>query len=337
MIQRTRGAQSISFTEAPYIMSSASVVGKKEREGPLGKYFDLFDPENLFGGKTWEEAEGIMQKHACRLALEKLNYSPEKVRYLFGGDLLRQGIATSMGIESLQIPFFGLFGACSTSGEALALAAMSVAAGYGEHMLAVTSSHFGTAEKEFRFPLSYANQRPLSAHWTVTGSGAFLVGNKKSRVRIPEITVGKIVDYGFKDSQNMGACMAPAAADTIERNLLDLGRYVEEYDRIITGDLGYIGQSILFDLMRKKGIDIQKNHLDCGMIIFDQDRQDTHAGGSGCGCAAVTLAAYILPKIEKGEWKRVLFVPTGALMSTVSYNEGASVPGIAHGIVLEHC
>lgn len=337
MIQRTRGAQSICFTEAPFIMSSASVVGKKERQGPLGKYFDLSDQENLFGQKTWEEAEGIMQKHACRVALEKLNYSPERVRYLFGGDLLRQGIATSMGIESLQIPFFGLFGACSTSGEALALAAMSVAAGYGEHMLAVTSSHFGTAEKEFRFPLSYANQRPLSAHWTVTGSGAFLVGNKKSNVRIPEITVGKIVDYGFKDSQNMGACMAPAAADTIERNLLDLGREADEYDRIITGDLGYVGQSILFDLMRKKGIDIKKNHMDCGMVIFDQNSQDTHAGGSGCGCAAVTLAAYILPKIQKGEWKRVLFVPTGALMSTVSFNEGESVPGIAHGIVLEHC
>lgn len=318
-------------------MSSASVVGKKEREGPLGKHFDLYDPENLFGEKTWEEAEGVMQKHACRLALEKLDYAPEKVRYLFGGDLLRQGIATSMGIESLQIPFFGLFGACSTSGEALALAAMSVAAGYGEHMLAVTSSHFGTAEKEFRFPLSYANQRPLSSHWTVTGSGAFLVGNKRSEVRIPEITVGKIVDYGFKDSQNMGACMAPAAADTIERNLMDLGRNADEYDRIITGDLGYVGQSILFDLMRKKGIDIKRNHMDCGMIIFDQNAQDTHAGGSGCGCAAVTLAAYILPKIQKGEWKKVLFVPTGALMSTVSFNEGESVPGIAHGIVLEHC
>lgn len=337
MIQRTRGVQSICFTEAPFIMSSASVVGKKERQGPLGKKFDLYDTENLFGKKTWEEAEGMMQKHACRLALEKLNYAPEKVRYLFGGDLLRQGIATSMGIEGLQIPFFGLFGACSTSGEALALAAMSVAAGYGEHMLAVTSSHFGTAEKEFRFPLSYANQRPLSSHWTVTGSGAFLVGNKRSNVCIPEITVGKIVDYGFKDSQNMGACMAPAAADTIERNLLDLGREADEYDRIITGDLGYVGQSILFDLMRKKGIDIKKNHMDCGMIIYDQNSQDTHSGGSGCGCAAVTLAAYILPKIQKGEWKKVLFVPTGALMSTVSFNEGESVPGIAHGIVLEHC
>lgn len=337
MIQRTKGAQSIAFAESPYIMSSASVVGKKESEGPLGKYFDMSDPENLFGEKTWEAAEGTMQKEACTLTLNKAKLSPEKVRYLFGGDLLRQGIATSMGLESLQIPLFGLFGACSTSGEALALAAMCAAAGYGEYMLAVTSSHFGTAEKEFRFPLSYANQRPLSAHWTVTGSGAFLVGNKKSHVRIAGITVGKIVDYGLKDSQNMGACMAPAAADTIAVNLEDFERQSDEYDRIITGDLGYVGQSILFDLMRKKGLDIMKNHMDCGMVIFDQKTQDTHAGGSGCGCAAATLSAYILPKIERGEWKRVLFVPTGALMSTVSFNEGESVPGIAHGIVLEHC
>lgn len=242
-----------------------------------------------------------------------------------------------MGVSELNIPLFGLFGACSTSGEALALASMSVAAGYGEYMLAVTSSHFGSAEKEFRFPLGYANQRPLSAQWTVTGSGAFLVGTKRSHVRITGVTVGKIVDYGLKDSQNMGACMAPAACDTIIRNLEDFGRKAEDYNRIITGDLGYVGQSILFDLMRGKGYDIKKNHMDCGMTIFDQMTQDTHAGGSGCGCAATTLSAYILPKVERGEWKRVLFVPTGALMSTVSYNEGASVPGIAHGIVLEHC
>ena len=204
-------------------------------------------------------------------------------------------------------------------------------------MLAVTSSHFGTAEKEFRFPLSYANQRPLSAQWTVTGSAAFVVGKKRSNVKISGVTVGKIVNYGLKDSQNMGACMAPAAADTIERHLKDFGRDACEYDRIITGDLGYVGQSILFDLMRKKGIDIKSNHMDCGMVIFDQQKQDTHAGGSGCGCAAVTLSSYILPKITVGEWNRVLFVPTGALMSTVSYNEGESVPGIAHGILLEHC
>lgn len=331
------GAQSITFDEAPYLISSASVVGKKEGNGPLGKMFDMVGSDDLFGGNTWEEAESIMQKEACILAMGKANVDRSQVRYLFGGDLLRQGVATSMGVEELEIPMFGLYGACSTSGEALALASMSVAAGYGNYMLAVTSSHFGSAEKEFRFPLSYASQRPLSAHWTVTGSGAFLVGKKRSHVRITGVTVGKIVDYGLKDSQNMGACMAPAACDTILRNLEDFGRTPEDYNRIITGDLGYVGQSILFDLLTGKGYDIKKNHLDCGMTIFEQKKQDTHAGGSGCGCAATTLSAYILPKLERGEWKRVLFVPTGALLSTVSYNEGASVPGIAHAIILEHC
>ena len=356
MDQIVKGSQSLIFANAPYLISAASVTGSKEAEGPLGKLFDMTSEDDLFGAQTWEEAESTMQKEACVLALGKAHVAAEDVRYLFGGDLLRQGIATSMGVEGLQIPIFGLYGACSTSGEALALAAMSAAAGYGEYMLAVTSSHFGSAEKEFRFPLGYASQRPLSAHWTVTGSGAFLVrsaakpaGNKqdkyensqvrqeKSHVCIAGVTVGKIVDYGLKDSQNMGACMAPAAMDTIVRNFEDMGRTEQDYDRIITGDLGYVGQSILFDLVRGKGYDIRERHLDCGMTIFDRQTQDTHAGGSGCGCAAVTLASFVLPKIEKGEWKRVLFVPTGALMSTVSFNEGASVPGIAHGIVLEHC
>jgi len=332
-----KGKQSILFDEAPYIISSGNVVGKKEGEGPLGSLFDLIEEENLFGQNTWEEAESEMQKEACLMALGKAKVKPEDVRYLFGGDLLRQGIATSMGLEELHIPLFGLYGACSTSGEALALSSMSVAAGYGEHILAVTSSHFGSAEKEFRFPLAYANQRPLCSQWTVTGSGAFLVGTQKSHVKVAGVTVGKIVDYGLKDSQNMGACMAPAACDTILQHLSDFKRKPEDYDRIFTGDLGYVGQSILFDLMRKKGEDIKPNHVDCGMIIFDQQTQNTNAGGSGCGCAAVTLSAYILPRVASGEWKRVLFVPTGALMSTVSYNEGQSVPGIAHGIVLEHC
>lgn len=332
------GAQSLIFSKAPYIISAASVAGSKEAEGPLGKKFDMVnETDDLFGGTTWEEAESNMQREACVLAIGKAHIKAQSIRYLFGGDLLRQGIATSMGVEALQIPMFGLYGACSTSGEALALAAMSVAAGYGEYMLAVTSSHFGSAEKEFRFPLGYANQRPLSAHWTVTGSGAFLLGTQKSHARITGVTIGKIVDYGLKDSQNMGACMAPAAMDTIIQNFKDMGRGAEDYDRIITGDLGYVGQSILFELVKKEGYDIRKKHMDCGMTIFDQETQDTHAGGSGCGCAAVTLASFILPKIEKGEWKRILFVPTGALMSTVSYNEGSSVPGIAHGIVIEHC
>ena len=332
-----KGLQSIAFEQSPFLITSASVVGKKEGEGPLGNMFDLIETEDLFGEDNWESAESAMQKEACLLALEKAHLLPEDIRYLFRGDLLRQGVATSMGVEELEIPMFGLFGACSTSGEALALASMSVAAGYGEYMMAVTSSHFASAEKEFRFPLGYASQRPLSAQWTVTGSGAFIVGKRRSHVRITGVTIGKIIDYGLKDSQNMGACMAPAACDTIIRNLEDFERTPEDYSRIITGDLGYVGQSILFDLMRGKGYDIKANHMDCGMTIFNQQLQDTHAGGSGCGCAATTLSAYILPKIEKGEWKRVLFVPTGALMSTVSYNEGASVPGIAHGIVLEHC
>lgn len=332
-----KGKQSILFDEAPYIISSGSVVGKKEGEGPLGNMFDLVEEENLFGQDTWEEAESEMQKEACLMALGKAKLDPHEVRYLFGGDLLRQGIATSMGLEELHIPLFGLYGACSTSGEALALSAMSVAAGYGEYILAVTSSHFGSAEKEFRFPLAYANQRPLSAQWTVTGSGAFLVGQNKTNVKIAGVTIGKIVDYGLKDSQNMGACMAPAACDTIIQNLSDFSCKSSDYDRIITGDLGYVGQSILFDLMRKQGEDIKENHMDCGMLIFDQQTQGTNAGGSGCGCAATTLSAFVLPKLASGEWKRVLFVPTGALMSTVSFNEGQSVPGIAHAIVLEHC
>lgn len=343
-----KGKQSLSFAHAPYITSCGCVAGSKEAEGPLGKKIDVINEDDLFGEKTWEAAESEMQKKACALALGKAHVDASEVRFLYGGDLLRQGIATTMGIESLQIPMFGLYGACSTSGEALALSAMAVAAGYGNYMLAVTSSHFGSAEKEFRFPLGYANQRPLCAQWTVTGSGAFLVGAEKSRinneglrvsshVRISGVTVGKIVDYGLKDSQNMGACMAPAAMDTIQCNLQDFGRSIEDYDRIITGDLGCVGQEILWDLLYRKGYDIQSRHMDCGTVIFNQEKQDTHAGGSGCGCAAVTLAAYILPKIVKGEWKRVLFVPTGALMSTVSFNEGASVPGIAHAIVLEHC
>ena len=337
MANRKIGTQTVRFENRPYIVGRGNIGGKKEGEGPLGSLFDLIEEENLFGQDTWEEAESEMQKEACLMALGKAQVEPKEVRYLFGGDLLRQGIATSMGLEELHIPLFGLYGACSTSGEALALASMSVAAGYGEYVLAVTSSHFGSAEKEFRFPLAYANQRPLSSQWTVTGSGAFLVGEEKSHVKVSGVTVGKIVDYGLKDSQNMGPCMAPAACDTILQNLKDFGSKPSDYDRIFTGDLGYVGQSILFDLMDKEGVDIKDNHMDCGKIIFEQETQHTNAGGSGCGCAAVTLSAYILPKIQSGEWEKVLFVPTGALMSTVSFNEGQSVPGIAHGIVLEHC
>lgn len=289
----------------------------------------------MVGQDSWEEAESQMQLDAAKMALEKAKLQPEDIRMIFTGDLLAQSIASSFGIVELERPVYGLFGACSTMGEALSLGAMAVNAGYGEHVLALTSSHFGSAEKEFRFPLSYGNQRPPSATWTVTGSAACVLGTEKSKARITGVTSGRIVDYGLKDSQNMGACMAPAACDTICRHLMDFEREPAEYDRIITGDLGKVGKVILLELLRQKGYDIEKQHLDCGMLIYDENNQDTGAGGSGCACSATVFASHILSKIKDGVWKRVLFVPTGALMSKVSFYEGQTVPGIAQAVVVE--
>lgn len=333
-----QGKQSITFEHAPYIVASSSIVGTKEGAGPLGKLFDMIGEEDHFGADNWEDAESSLQKDAVFLALKKAELEAKDIRYLFAGDLLGQSIATSFGIMNYQIPMFGLYGACSTCGESLGLGAMTVASGNATRVMCVTSSHFASAEKEFRFPLEYGNQRPLSASWTVTGSGAFILSDdmkKGARARITGMTPGKITDYGLKDSMNMGACMAPAAADTIYQNLMDFGIQPEAYDKIITGDLGYIGQTALLDLLEQKGMDIAGQHMDCGIEMFDRDSQDTHAGGSGCGCAATVLSAYILKQIEEGIWKRVLFVPTGALLSKTSFNEGQTVPAIAHGIVIE--
>ena len=329
------GKQSISFETPPCIVSSGSVVGQKESEGPLGCCFDLIEEDPMAGSENWEEAESALQKKAAKIALEKAGLTPNDIRYLFCGDLLGQIIASSFGMLELQIPMFGLYGACSTAGESLSLAAMTTAAGYADHCLAVTSSHFASAEKQFRYPLEYASQRPLSTTWTVTGSGAFVVG-KQGKVKITGITTGKMVDYGIKDSMNMGAAMAPAAADTIAQHLQDFNRTPDDYDLIVTGDLGVVGRELLLDLLNQKGYDLKEKHFDCGIAIFDDATQDTHSGGSGCGCSAVTLAGYLLPKLESGELKRILFMPTGALLSTVSFNEGQSIPGICHGVILEH-
>lgn len=337
-----------------YILSSSSIVGTKEGEGPLGLLFDMTGEDDMFGCETWEDAESSLQKDAVYLALTKAHLKPEEVSFIFAGDLLGQSIATSFGISTYQIPLLGVYGACSTCGESLTLGVMSIAGGFADRVVCVTSSHFASAEKEFRFPLDYGNQRPLSATRTVTGSGAFVLGSEaalqsfrqgernvtetgvgRARARITGMTVGKIVDYGLKDSMNMGACMAPAAADTIERHFVDFNSQPEDYDKIITGDLGKVGQRALLDLLRDKGYDISEQHMDCGIEIYDGDSQDTHAGGSGCGCSAVTLSAYILKQIEEENWKKVLFLPTGALLSKTSFNEGKSVPGIAHGLVIE--
>lgn len=332
------GKASVKLEAPVYILDSASIVGKKEGEGPLGLLFDMVGEDDLFGCETWEEAESNLQKDAVYMAMGKAGVKPEEISFIFAGDLLGQSIATSFGISTYEIPLLGVYGACSTCGESLALGAMSIGGGFADKVVCVTSSHFASAEKEFRFPLEYGNQRPLSASWTVTGSGAFVLGSqkgKKTRAVITGMTIGKIVDYGLKDSMNMGACMAPAAASTLEQHFIDYCSQPNDYDMIITGDLGTVGQTVLIDLLRDKGYDISEVHMDCGIEIFDAQSQDTHAGGSGCGCSAVTLSAYILKQIEEGNWKKVLFMPTGALLSKTSFNEGKSVPGIAHALVLE--
>ena len=329
------GKASLRFEHPAFVASWASVAGKKEGQGPLSGGIDVIEQDEMFGMENWEQAESAMQKQAADLALEKGNIHRREVRYLFAGDLLGQLIATSFGTVDLEIPLFGLYGACSTMGEALGLGAMCVNAGYADRVLTLASSHYATAEKQFRFPLGYGNQRAQSATWTVTGCGAVVLGKNKTRVAVTGITTGKLVDMGTKDSMNMGAAMAPAAWNTIRQNFEDFGVDVSYYDRIITGDLGAVGQKALLDFMKSSGYDITGKHMDCGLEIYDRGEQDVHSGGSGCGCSAVTLCARILPKLMRGEWSRVLFVPTGALLSTVSYNEGQSIPGIAHAVILE--
>lgn len=337
------GSGSLCFSKPPFIISTASVVGKKEGEGPLKHCFDVIGTDEKFGEDNWEAAESALQKESLTLALGKINCKSQDVRYLFSGDLLGQTIASYFGLKEFEIPMFGLYGACSTCGESLSLAAMTVAAGYADCVAAVTSSHFASAEKQFRFPLEYANQRPKSATWTVTGGGAFVLATEervksakvKPLAKITGITTGKVIDYGIKDSMNMGAAMAPAACDLIAQHFEDFGTTPDFYDRIITGDLGTVGKEILIDLLKDKGYDISKVHEDCGIEIFDGETQGTGAGGSGCGCSAVTLSGHYLKEIEDGRMHKILFVPTGALLSPVSFNEGQTVPGIAHGVVIE--
>ena len=334
-----QGRQSIKIPVPVYIRASASIAGSKEGDGPLGDLFDMVGVDDKFGSKTWEEAESTLQKETLQLAIGKAGLSGEDIRFLLAGDLLAQSMASSFGLASFQIPLIGLYGACSTCGLSLAMAAALIVGGMAQYVASVTSSHFASAEKEFRYPLGYGNQRPLSATWTVTGSGAFILSSlkgKKDRAVITGLTIGKIVDLGMKDSMNMGACMAPAASSLICQHFADFGRTPEDYDRIITGDLGLVGQRVLLDMLAEKGFDLSGKHMDCGIEIYDE-KQDAHAGGSGCGCSAVVLSALILKKLEEGEWKRVLFVPTGALLSKTSFNEGKSIPGIAHALVLERC
>ena len=337
------GKRSLLFARPPVILGAGCVAGEKEGKGAFGKYYDLVEEDPLFGGKTWEEAESKMQQLATQIALRKAAKEPGEIRYLVAGDLLGQLIATSFGIMNFNIPMFGVYGACSTMGESLAIASMLIDGGFADYTVALTSSHFASAERQFRYPLAYGSQRPYSSTWTVTGSGALVLASEEAGwkktdttyVRVMGVTTGTITDYGIKDSMNMGACMAPAAADVLVHNFKDLGVGPEYYDRIITGDLGTVGQRILADMMHGYRYNIEPYHFDCGTEIYYNKEQNTNAGGSGCGCSAITLCGYIMNKLKKRKWKRVLFVPTGALLSPVSFNEGNSIPGIAHGVVLE--
>ena len=311
------------------IVSAASVVGKYEYEGPLGDCFDLHDATEKFGMKTWEKAESEMQRLAFNTALAKVSANERRVDALFAGDLLNQCVGSAYGLLDFDIPYFGLYGACSTAAEGLLLAAATVSAGYFETVGAVTSSHYCSAERQYRTPLEYGSQRSPTAQWTVTGAGAFLVRNE-GKVRITEALPGIVVEKGINDASNMGAAMAPAAADTILRYFRLSGKAPEDFDLIVTGDLGAEGGEILCELLAAETLDIRPLYRDCGTMIYDRERQDMHAGGSGCGCSAVVLASHLYPRLVRGELRDVLVIGTGAMMSPASIQQGQAIPAVAH-------
>ncbi len=336
------------------IRAAAAVVGGKEHAGPLGACFDFFNDRDRFGEDSWERAESEMQRMALEAALTKAGMRAEEIDLLFAGDLLNQCVGSAYGLESFGIPFCGLYGACSTAAEGLLLAAGAVSGGMARVAAVVTSSHNAAAERQFRTPLEYGGQRPPTGQWTVTGAGAFVVeaasrlsgngsgadaaaggGASLPLARITAVMPGIVVDAGITDQTHMGAAMAPAAVSTLERYFAASGTLPDDYELIVTGDLGWEGARILCDLMAAEGCDISGRHTDCGMLIFSRNTQDTHSGGSGCGCSATVLGGYLLPKLAAGELSRILFLATGALMSPDAIKQGRSIPGVAHLVCLE--
>ncbi len=311
------------------IASSASVVGKNEYDGPLGEYFDIHDPTDKFGMKTWEQAESEMQRLAFNTALSKLSLAERSIDAIFAGDLLNQCVGSSYGLLDFDIPYFGLYGACSTAAEGIMLASACVSAGYFDRVAAVTSSHYCAAERQYRAPIEYGAQRSPTAQWTVTGAGAFIISNN-GKTGIYEALPGIVIDKGINDASNMGAAMAPAAADTILRYFSSSGYSPSDFDMIVTGDLGHEGGSILCELLSAEGLDITRQYADCGTLIYDCKSQDKHSGGSGCGCSAVVLSSYLLPMLECGDASDILLIGTGAMMSPSSIQQGFSIPAVAH-------
>ena len=328
------GKQTLYLPSAPAVAGYAAVVGKKEGEGPLGSRFDYIAEDSYFGEKSWEKAESHMLKQCFALACDKAKITPSQLEYILAGDLLNQCVSSAFAMRDSAVPYLGLYGACSTMAESLSLGALLMDGDYASRVCALTGSHFCSAERQYRFPLEYGGQRTPSSQWTVTGAGAVVLGGQGS-IRITHVTHGKIVDAGIKDPNNMGSAMAPAAFDTLRAHFRDTGRSPEDYGAIFTGDLGALGHDTLQALFKADGVELGPRYMDCGVLIYDLVTQDVNAGGSGCGCSASVLAGHILKAMEDGVWERVLFAATGALMSPTTSQQGESIPGICHAVVLE--
>ncbi len=333
-MQKRLGLQTVKMENAVSFLAVASVAGKKEAEGPLSQHFDIIMEDAEWGEETWEKTESKMQKAALSRAAEKAELDVANINYLFAGDLLNQCISSTFGLIDFGIPFLGVYGACSTMAETIGLSAMTIDGGFAEVSAAVTSSHFCTAERQYRNPLEYGGQRTPTAQWTVTGAGAAILAKHGNGPYVTHFTSGRIVDFGVTDANNMGAAMAPAAADTLAAHFRDTGRSPEFYDLILSGDLGLVGKAALIDLMYEKGYMISKNYDDCGCMIFDIKKQDVHAGGSGCGCLGSTLCGYIMDMLKGGKLKNLLFMGTGALLSPTSTLQGGTIPSVAHAVAV---
>ncbi len=335
-MSRKLGLQTLELKIKPRVVSTYSVVGPKEGEGPLGEGFHEILEDDMCGCKSYELAESKMHLYTVQKVISAANLKEEDIACIFSGDLLNQIMASSFMAREVNIPFIGLYGACSTFVEAIAMASMAIEADFGEYMVASASSHFSSAERQFRLPLEQGSQRSPAAQWTATASGAVLLGTKGIHPYVSHLTIGKVKDYGITDPNEMGAAMSPAAVDTIKQHFQDTGRVPKDYDLIVTGDLGSVGKQITIELLKEYGYDISSNYIDCGDEIFDCETQGTNCGGSGAGCSASVVCSMIYNEMLKGKYKRVLVVATGALLSTTSPLQGESIPGIAHGVVLEY-
>lgn len=328
------GKQTLQFNQV-YVAGSSSVGGQMESQGPLSHEFDELYTDQYMGQETWEKAEQFLLERSAELAIKKANLGKKDIDYFIAGDLLNQNISAGFTARSLGIPFFGIYGACSTSMEGLAIAAALIDGGFGKYALAATSSHNSTSERQYRYPTEYGGQKPVTAQYTVTGAGAIIVSTVESDIQVTHATIGKIQDLGVKNPFDMGSAMAPAAADTIAVHMRDTGRTPEDYDLIVTGDLANTGYPLNKELLKKDGIILGEQYADCGLLIYDIEKQQVFAGGSGCASCATVTYGYILNQLRKRKMQRVLVVATGALLSPVSYMQGESIPCIAHAVAIE--